>query len=77
MMCGPAGIGKTSFIKLFMKKFNSQQAQALISTMGKISLAYYVVDNDMPHEPYQEYSFSRSTKNIDVYTIERREKNAR
>ena len=60
-----------------MKKFNSQQAQALISTMGKISLAYYVVDNDMPHEPYQEYSFSRSTKNIEVYTIERREKNAR
>jgi hypothetical protein len=31
----------------------------------------------MPHEPYQEYSFSRSTKNIEVYTIERREKNAR
>lgn len=60
-----------------MKKFNSQQAQALISTMGKISLANQVADNDMPQEPYQEYLFSRSTKNIEVYTIEKREKNAR
>jgi DNA polymerase III gamma/tau subunit len=36
MMCGPAGIGKTSFIKLFMKKFNSKQAQGIIGTMGKV-----------------------------------------
>jgi septin family protein len=31
----------------------------------------------MPKEPYQEYSFSRSTKNIEVYTIESRDKHAR
>jgi hypothetical protein len=44
--------------------------------MGKIWLVNHVIDNDMPKEPYQEYSFSRSTKNIEVYTIERRDKHA-
>jgi hypothetical protein len=45
--------------------------------MGKIIwLVNHAIDNDMPKEPYQEYSFSRSTKNIEVYTIERSDKNA-
>ncbi len=27
MVCGPAGVGKTSFIKLFMMRFNKKQAE--------------------------------------------------
>lgn len=32
MVCGQAGIGKTSFIKLFLKKYNLDEAQKLLKS---------------------------------------------
>jgi septin family protein len=34
MVCGAAGIGKTSFVKLFLKKFNHHQAEEIIKGIG-------------------------------------------
>ena len=38
MVCGAAGIGKTSFIKLFLKKFNHKRAQDIINSVGKLNI---------------------------------------
>lgn len=35
MVCGAAGIGKTSFIRLFLKKFNYMKAEEVINLVGK------------------------------------------
>jgi len=35
MVCGASGIGKTSFIDLFMKKFNLDDVQDISSYVGK------------------------------------------
>jgi septin family protein len=34
MVCGAAGIGKTSFVKLFLKKFNHRMAEEIIKGIG-------------------------------------------
>ena len=31
LICGSSGIGKTSFIELFLKKFNSKAAEELLN----------------------------------------------
>ena len=33
MVCGAAGIGKTSFIRLFLKKFNHKEAERIINSV--------------------------------------------
>ena len=38
MVCGAAGIGKTSFIRLFLKKFNFKKAEEIINQVGKYRL---------------------------------------
>ena len=35
MVCGPAGIGKTSFVKMFLEKFDSEKARELIKIRSK------------------------------------------
>lgn len=38
MVCGPAGVGKTSFIKLFLKKFDFQKTRDLIRKKSKTQI---------------------------------------
>ena len=42
-----------------------------------LSLTNFCIDNELPREPFQDYQFSRVTKNIEFYTIERKDKYSR
>lgn len=37
MICGAAGIGKSSFVDQFLKKFNKKRAEELLNKKGKVS----------------------------------------
>lgn len=47
MVCGPAGLGKTSFVRLFMNKFNKTKAEAELKKRGKLLIM--VIFQRLPH----------------------------
>jgi predicted kinase len=66
LVCGPAGVGKSSFVELFIKKFNFIEANKVIETQEDSS------DEQAPSEEiknYNKYIIKKATERFEEKTI--------
>lgn len=68
MVCGPSGVGKTSFIELFMKKFNYKKAIAQINSARKSKISR-VLNLSENNQQFIDLAIKESTKLIKVHKI--------
>lgn len=68
MVCGPAGVGKTSFAKLFLKKFDFKRTREMLKARSNILIINSSLDKT--NEPFQSMCMTpQSTSAIEEYSV--------
>jgi septin family protein len=77
MVCGASGIGKTSFVELFMKRFNKKLAEKVLNSKKSKHNLSQIEFLEEQFEKFEEYCIKRSTQNFDFYEVERQDKQSK